>query len=116
MRLLVVCGSWPQSSPITWLFATYTAPQPPGPGLGSAAPSVNTPSTGPALYLASTSATLRFSSRAPAEERGPRVRPAGAFLAEGCGPCFLHDRHSLGCQPGYLAKVASGTANSLAQL
>ena len=44
-----------------------------------------------------------------------RVAGLRAF-APPSAPPFLHDRHSLGCQPGYLANVASGTANSLAQL
>ncbi len=42
IRLLVVCGAWPESSKFSWPAATTIAAQPPGPGLVRQAPSVQT--------------------------------------------------------------------------
>ena len=89
MRLFVVSGSWPCFSSRISPSSTHTTPQPPGPGLGDALPSVKTPEAGPPEYFARASATVRFSSRsgrarpAPPPRAGPfAVRFRAGFFGE----------------------------------
>src|SRR5512133_2140753 len=102
IRLFVVCASCPYCSPWITSSRTYTAPQPPGPGLGLAAPSVNTPDLGPSLNRRNTSATGRSSSRVIDPELALFFfawRPEGELL--GAFPAgFLQRRHFFGLQPG----------------
>ena len=71
IRLLVVSRSWPCAFDTISPRSTQTTPQPPGPGLGTALPSVNTPVTGSPGYLASTSSSVKRSSRDPVNRGSP---------------------------------------------
>ena len=109
MRLFVVSGSWPCFSDTISPFSTHTTPQPPGPGLGTALPSVKTPEAGPSVYLARASAGVRFSSRRgrarlapPRPGRGSAAFFRGAAVFLGAAAAFFGEwsRQYFGRQPG----------------
>src|SRR5213593_2783338 len=69
------------------------------------------------MYLASTSLSVRFSSRVAAGERRACRSPGMGVLLRSVVPfcLFLQLRQCLGFQPGYLTSVASGTSNVFPQ-
>ncbi len=120
IRLLVVSGSWPWRWSITSPPSTHTVPQPPGPGFGIDEPSVKTPRSGPSVYLMSTSAVVRFSSRRLAPRPAPPPREPPLLRApplEELPPFFFGEcsRQYRGVHPGYLSSTPWDRSKSVPQ-